>query len=207
MSNLLADHLQQKDNLRRQAYLARNTQADKDHASRKICLTLLALPEYRSAKTIFWYIHCRSEVRTLSLNPEILEDQAKSIVIPYCTLDQYNHPMLGLWKLDKLDELEPGMWNIPEPPQQRRTETCKQISMQQINLVVVPGVGFDRRGGRLGNGKGYYDRILAKLKDKAILVGIGYESQLFDVVPMDAHDIYLDKLVTEKAVYQFRSGK
>ncbi len=205
MSNLLADS-QQKTRLRREAYAARNAQHDKDNTSRIICLKVLALAEYHSAQTILWYMHCRSEVRTLSLNPEILADQSKTIVIPYCTLDQNNHPMLGLWKLDKLHELEQGMWNISEPPKQRWTEPGKQISTHQIDLVVVPGVGFDRKGGRVGNGKGYYDRLLAKLKNQAALIGIGYETQLFDAIPMDSHDIYLDTVVTEKAVYRCRSS-
>lgn len=206
MSNLLADSLQ-KNNLRREAYLARNAQADKDQASRVICQTIITLPEYQCARTVLWYMHCRSEVRTLSLYPEILADQSKIIGIPYCTVDQHNHPMLGLWRLDELHELEPGMWGISEPPRQRWTEAGKQLSPQQIDLVVVPGVGFDRNGGRLGNGKGYYDRLLVKMKGKAVLIGIGYEAQLFDAVPMGVRDIYLDKLVTEKAVYQCRSSK
>ncbi len=198
---------QQKTSLRREAYAARNTQADKDQTSRIICQTIITLPEYQCARTVLWYMHCRSEVRTLSLCPEILADQSKAIGIPYCTVDQHNQPMLGLWVLDDLHELEPGMWDIPEPPRQRWTEAEKQLAPQQIDLVVVPGVGFDRNGGRLGNGKGYYDRLLARLKDKAVLVGIGYEAQIFDAVPMGAHDIYLDKLVTEKAVYQCRANK
>jgi 5-formyltetrahydrofolate cyclo-ligase len=204
MSNSLVDN-QQKTRLRLEAYAARNAQSDKDSASRQICRTILLLPEYQSAHTILWYMHCRSEVRTLSLCPEILADQSKVIIIPYCTVDQHNQPMLGLWVLNNLNELEPGMWNIPEPPKQCWVETGKQVFAQEIDLVVVPGVAFDRNGGRLGNGKGYYDRLLAKLKGKTELVGVGYESQLVDAVPMGVNDIYLDKLVTEKAIYQCHS--
>lgn len=204
MSNSLVDN-QQKTRLRLEAYAARNAQSDKDSASRQICRTILLLPEYQSAHTILWYMHCRSEVRTLSLYPEILADQSKVIIIPYCTVDQHNQPMLGLWMLNNLNELEPGMWNIPEPPKRRWAETSKQVSAQTIDLVVVPGVAFDRNGGRLGNGKGYYDRLLAKLKGKTKLVGVGYESQLFEAVPMGVNDIYLDKLVTEKTTYQCHS--
>ncbi len=204
MNNLLVDS-RQKTRLRLEAYAARNCQPDKDSTSRQICQTVQLLPEYQSAQTILWYMHCRSEVRTLSLYPKILADQSKTIIIPYCTIDQHNQPMLGLWVLDNLNELELGMWNIPEPPKRRWIEPSKQVSVQKIDLVVVPGVAFDRNGGRLGNGKGYYDRLLAKLKGKAELVGVGYESQLFDSVPMGPNDIYLDKVVTEKSVYQCHS--
>jgi 5-formyltetrahydrofolate cyclo-ligase len=203
MSSSLGSIQQQKKSLRHQAYRLRNAQTNKDHASRIICDAVMALPDYQSAQTILWYMHCRSEVRTLSLNPKILSNQSKTIGIPYCTIDQNNNPVLGLWRLDGLHELEPGMWSIPEPPRQRWAEVDKRLSVQQLDLVVVPGVGFDRNGGRLGNGKGYYDRLLMGLKDSAVRVGVGYEVQLFDAVPMDERDIRLDRLVTEKTVYQF----
>jgi 5-formyltetrahydrofolate cyclo-ligase len=202
MSDLLAESQQQKNRLRRQAYALRNAQANKDHASRIICKTVLALPEYQSARTILWYMHCRSEVRTLALCADILADQSKTIVIPYCTVDQNNNPLLGLWKLDHLNELEPGMWNIPEPPRHRWADTSKQFSARHLDLVIVPGVGFDPRGGRLGNGKGYYDRLLAKLNDNTVMIGVGYQSQVFDAVPMTRYDVFMHKLVTEQNDYQ-----
>lgn len=202
MSNLPADSQQQKNILRRKAYAQRNAQVDKDSTSHKICQAIMAMPEYQSAQTILSYMHCRSEVRTATLNNQLLADHSKSIVIPYCTVDQNNYPLLGLWKLDSLNELQPGTWDIPEPPKQRWSEADKKPSIQNLDLVVVPGVAFDRNGGRLGNGKGYYDRLLKMLENNTVIVGVGYESQLFDAIPMDLHDIYLHKLVTEKAVYQ-----
>lgn len=207
MSNLPADSQPQKNILRRKAYAQRNAQIDKDSASHKICQTIMAMPEYQSAQTILSYMHCRSEVRTATLNNKLLADHSKSIVIPYCTVDQNNQPSLGLWKLDNMNELEPGTWNILEPPKQRWSEIEKKTPVQTVDLVVVPGVAFDCNGGRLGNGKGYYDRLLKTLKNDTKIVGVGYESQLFDAIPMDLHDIYLHKLVTEKAVYQCRSDQ
>ncbi|HFD13498.1 MAG TPA: 5-formyltetrahydrofolate cyclo-ligase [Crenotrichaceae bacterium] len=200
MSSLPAE----KYRLRQLAYTARRLQPNKDSASQTICQTVLALAEYQSATAVLWYVHCRSEVRTLSLCPEILADQQKNIYIPYCTVDQNNHSVLGLWRMEDLSELEPGTWGIQEPPRTRWHEEDRQVLPEQLDFVVVPGVGFDRNGGRLGNGKGYYDRLLAKLKNKVLLVGVGYESQLFDCVPMGDDDIPVDRVVTESAVYNCR---
>ena len=66
---------------------------------------------------------------------------------------------------------------------------------------MVPGVGFDRNGGRMGNGQGYYDRLLKRIRPDAPLIALCYESQLFDEILVGPHDIFMDKVVTEQAVY------
>ena len=71
----------------------------------------------------------------------------------------------------------------------------------QIDLVVVPGVGFGRDGARMGNGQGYYDRLLERVRPDCVLVGLGYECQLFDDLIVSPHDVFMDKVVTESAVY------
>lgn len=206
MNSLPAENTFQKQRLRKLGYSARNAQPDKEIASRTICQTVLAMSEYKAAKTILWYVGCRSEVQTFSESPEILTDKDKFIAIPFCTTDQQNNPVLGLWKLQNLDELETGMWSIFEPPRNRWYEAERSIVSQQLDLVIVPGVGFDLSGGRLGNGKGYYDRLLNTLEARVLLVGVGYESQVFDTIPMGENDIYLDVLVTENAVYRCDSA-
>ena len=79
------------------------------------------------------------------------------MAVPWCDGDD-----LGLWRLEAVGELEPGTWGIPEPPPSRRDELARRIAPEAIDLVVVPGLAFDRRGRRLGHGKGYYDRLLAR---------------------------------------------
>jgi 5-formyltetrahydrofolate cyclo-ligase len=68
-------------------------------------------------------------------------------------------------------------------------------------MVVVPGVAFDRSGGRLGHGKGYYDKLLVRIRPDAHIVAVAYECQLFPEVPMLPHDVRMHKVVTESAVY------
>lgn len=69
--------------------------------------------------------------------------------------------------------------------------------VDEIEMIVVPGIAFDRKGRRLGRGKGFYDRLLAETK--ATKIGIGYEFQLVDEVPAESHDVSMDIVITEKA--------
>lgn len=189
-----------KDQQRRKAYEARNAQTDKDAVSRIICDRFIAHPAYKQAETVMWYIHCRSEVRTKSA---LLRELAtgKRMVIPYCTKDEQGHNKLGLWWLEDFAELVPGMWGILEPPRHRWGEAGKEIAPEQLDLVMVPGVAFDRNGGRLGNGAGYYDRLLKRVRADAILSAVCYESQLVEQIAMEPHDVTMDMVMTEKTIY------
>jgi 5,10-methenyltetrahydrofolate synthetase len=189
-----------KSRQRRKAYDVRNEQIDKGVMSRIICAQFVAHPVYQQAKTVMWYIHCRSEVRTQSaLLGEL--DAGKRMVIPYCTKDEQGHNKLGLWWLEDFAELVPGMWGILEPPKQRWGELGKEVAPEQLDCVMVPGVAFDRNGGRLGNGAGYYDRLLKSVRADAVLIGVCFESQLVEQVAMDAHDVAMDIVMTEKNLY------
>ncbi len=189
-----------KSRQRRKTYDARNEQIDKDVMSRIICAQFVAHSIYQQAKTVMWYIHCRSEVRTQSaLLGEL--DAGKRMVIPYCTKDEQGHNKLGLWWLEDFAELVPGMWGILEPPKQRWGELGKEVAPEQLDCVMVPGVAFDRNGGRLGNGAGYYDRLLKSVRADAVLIGVCFESQLVEQVAMDAHDVAMDIVMTEKNLY------
>jgi len=189
-----------KSRQRRKAYGARNEQIDKGGMSRIICAQFVVHPVYQQAKTVMWYIHCRSEVRTQSaLLGEL--DAGKRMVIPYCTKDEQGHNKLGLWWLEDFAELVPGMWGILEPPKQRWGELGKEVAPEQLDCVMVPGVAFDRNGGRLGNGAGYYDRLLKSVRADAVLIGVCFESQLVEQVAMDDHDVAMDIVMTEKNLY------
>src|SRR5262245_35590697 len=187
--------------IRRAAYDARNSQPDKDRVSEIAVATLLQLPEYQAAPTVLWYLDCRSELRTRLVLPEALAS-GKRIIVPYCTVDETGANKLGLWWLQSLDELVIGKWRILEPPRDRWGEPGKELQPEQLDLVVVPGVAFSRSGGRMGNGQGYYDRLLDRVRPDCQLIGLCYECQLFDDLIVGPHDVFMDKVVTEQAVYQ-----
>ncbi|MCK9606824.1 MAG: 5-formyltetrahydrofolate cyclo-ligase [Methylomonas sp.] len=189
-----------KQQQRQLAYAARNAQPDKQSVSNIICRRVVSEPWYQQADTILWYLHCRSEVRTLPVVTAQLFG-AKRIVVPYCTVDEWGNKCLGLWHLNAIEELRPGMWNILEPPRERWLETDKRISPTELDAVIVPGVAFDSLGGRLGNGAGYYDRLLSQVRADTVLAGVCYQSQLLAHVDMQSHDVYMDLVVTERTVY------
>lgn len=189
-----------KKQQRRIAYDLRNAQADKQALSEMICARFIAQLAYQQAETVMWYVHCRSEVETLSALSNELKN-TKNIVIPYCTTDSEGQNKLGLWLLNDLSELSAGTWGILEPPKSRWGETGKEITVQQLDLIMVPGVAFDNQGGRLGNGAGYYDRLLQQVRTDAVLSAVCFESQICQQVMMEKHDVYMDAVITEKNCY------
>jgi 5-formyltetrahydrofolate cyclo-ligase len=186
--------------MRRTAYDARAAQPEKERVSELAVAAVVGLPEYASASAVMWYLDCRSELRTRQVLP-VAVASGKRIVVPYCTVDERGANRLGLWRLESMDELIVGKWKILEPPRERWGEAGKEVPPDELDLVIVPGVAFSRRGGRMGNGQGYYDRLLANVRSDCILVGLCYECQLFDDLVLSQHDVFMDKVVTERAVY------
>jgi 5-formyltetrahydrofolate cyclo-ligase len=186
--------------MRRAAYDARAAQPEKERVSDLAIAALMALPEYQAARTVLWYLDCRSELRTRQALPAALAG-SQQIVVPYCTVDEAGANKLGLWRLESMDELIVGKWKILEPPRERWGEPGKEVPPEELDLVIVPGVAFSRVGGRMGNGQGYYDRLLANVRLDCPLVGLCYECQLFDDLVVSPHDVFMDKVVTERAVY------
>jgi len=187
---------QSKQDIREQAHAARRALENKDELSVRIMDRVLSLPEHARAATVMFYIDVRAEVRTRQALPAALAS-GKTIVVPWCN----EHGELELFRLESMDELELGMYRILEPGAELRNLREKQVTPEQLDLILVPGVAFDRRGGRTGHGKGYYDKLLQHARADAPLVGLAFECQLFPEIPMQEHDIFMDRVVTEAAVY------
>jgi 5-formyltetrahydrofolate cyclo-ligase len=186
---------QRKTEIRKAAHAARKEQADKEAVSEQITDRVINLPEYESADCVLWYVDVRDEARTRHALPATLES-GKRIVIPYCVDGK-----LELFHLESMDELETGMYKILEPRAELREVASKNVNVRELDLILVPGVAFDNRGGRTGHGKGYYDKLLENAKPETPLVSLAFECQMFDEIPMQDHDIFMDKVVTESAVY------
>jgi 5-formyltetrahydrofolate cyclo-ligase len=194
----LTELQQRKKTLREQAHANRNAQPDKEEVSKRICAKLVGSPEYRAARTVMYYVDVRSEVHATSL-PEARARAA--IVVPWCRDGE-----LELFHLESMDELAIGAtasWS--------RRWSCevaaKRLKPEELDLVMVPGVAFDGTGARMGHGFGYYDKLLQHARLDAPLVALAFECQLFESIPTQAHDIFMDRIITEKAVYPGRGRK
>ncbi len=194
-SSLVGTLSARKRILRRLAYKARIAQQNKDEISQQVCLKVINQADYRNAETVMWYLDCRSELRTRQMIPDAIASK-KKIVIPFCVLNE-----LHIWHLFSLDELVIGSFGIFEPPRHRWYENARKIDVRQLDLVIVPGVAFDQHGNRLGNGQGYYDRLLAQVRADTRLIAPCYQSQLMDDIPAETHDIRMHKIITEKQIY------
>jgi len=191
----MMDLREQKRQMRRQALAAREAQEDKDGLSRRILDRLLELPACQPARTVMMYIGVRNEVRTREYVPAVLAS-GRRVVVPFCQGDE-----LGLFLLRDLNELQPSGFGLWEPPPSLREQADRRVSVQDLDLIAVPGLAFDRRGARLGHGKAYYDRLLRNARPDTPLVGLAFECQMLPKVPMGKRDVFMDLVITEASLY------
>jgi 5-formyltetrahydrofolate cyclo-ligase len=184
-----------KKTIREQAHANRKAQENKEELSAAICETFMALPEFEAAETVMVYIDVRTEVRTRHHLPKLLAG-SKRIVVPYCVDD-----VLELFLLENMDELAIGMYKILEPKPGLRDMPSKRVDVEALDLIMVPGVAFDARGARMGHGFGYYDKLLEHARPDTPLVALAFECQIFPEIPTQDHDIFMDKIITERTIY------
>jgi len=189
--------------IREQARKNRVAQKDKDAVSRVICDKFMALPAYAAAKTVMWYVDAGSEVRTRHTLPAAL-GHGKRVVVPWCVVETNT---LELFLLEDVSELVEGAYKILEPKEELRSLPAKVVKPEELDLVMVPGTAFDPRGGRMGQGKGYYDRLLATARADAPLVGMAFDCQVFDEIPVAPHDVFMDLVLTESRTLEGRGRK
>ena len=93
------------------------------------------------------------------------------------------------------------MYKILEPAELLRRQPEFQVSVEELDLIMVPGVGFDSRGARMGHGKGYYDKLLEHARKDTPLIALAFECQMFEDIPVAEHDVFMDMVITEDRVY------
>lgn len=184
-----------KKSLRKKAQRTRASQGDKDKLSLQILSNLGDLASFQRSHTVLLYLSHSSEVRTI-LELDTFLQMGKRILVPYCE----GNSLQTFW-LKNRDELEEGEFGILEPSVEWRRVKERKVSNDEIDLIIVPGLAFDRNGGRLGYGRGYYDRFLSQVRLDCALVGLAFECQIVREVPMSEHDMPLDVVITEAGVY------
>ncbi len=159
--------------------------------SREIWEKLKELNEFRKAKTILFYYSIKNEVRTDFMIKEVLG--SKKVALPSIK-DDFIVPI----EVKDLKLMKKGKFGIPEP-------IGDEISLKDIDLVIVPGIAFDLEGYRIGYGKGYYDNFLRKIVCKKI--GLAYDFQIVKKLPRNSYDVPVDIIITETRIikcYEYR---
>lgn len=165
--------------------------------SREIKRNLFSLEVFLKSQTVSFYVSMETEVQTDEMVTEALA-MGKRVAVPYIDRESGK---LSLSELkDPAKELAPGPYTILQPHE----ELLRPVPLEQVQLVIVPGVAFDPRGRRLGFGKGFYDKLLAQKGGGATCVGLAFQFQVLEEIPAYGHDVPMDMIVTEKGVITAR---
>ena len=169
-----------KEQLRKEFLNKRNdlTKEEVISKSKVIIEKLKQDSAYKNAKTIMFYVSKDNEVFT----HDLIKETDKKIVVPKMIDNK-----IECCKIDNFDELELGSYDILEPKE------CKKCNLDEIDLIIVPGIVFDKENHRIGFGGGYYDDLLKNCK--CLKIGLAYEFQIIDNFPKDEWDIKVDKVV------------
>jgi 5-formyltetrahydrofolate cyclo-ligase len=167
--------------------------AELDRLSAKITANLLGLQEVQSAHAISTYLHIGSEVRTNKIVEWALL-KGKKVIVPIS--NRITKTLAFSEVRDPQTELEKGTFGILEP----KPEFRRIVPLESVDIVLVPGLAWDRRGFRLGYGVGFYDRSINHLKSRVTMIGLAYEFQLLKGIPTTRYDRRVDRIVTELGV-------
>ena len=180
--------MKDKQLLRREKIQAREalTPEERRAFSETIVQRLALLPEYQAAETVMIYRAVKGEVSLEGL-------AGKRFVWPLCLGER---EMIALLPEDE-SAWQKGYCGIPEPVRQR----SREISPEEIDLVICPCTVFDPFCRRMGMGKGFYDRFLPRC-EKACFVAVAYEAQKAEALSASPWDVPMDAVVTEKSVYR-----
>jgi 5-formyltetrahydrofolate cyclo-ligase len=162
-------------------------------ASSAIRSRLETLECWKTARTILTYHPLTSEANLL---PLLQKETTKEWIFPRVegeSLTLHRWTEGAIWRRGHFEILEPD-------PEQWPT-----VSLEALDLALIPALAFDKTGNRLGRGKGFYDRLLASSAFRALKIGIATERFLLPEIPTEPHDITMDLVITESGIY-FPSG-
>ena len=172
------------------------SRAQQEEAAQAVYERLCALEAYANAQCVMAYMAARGE---LSLAP-VIEDllgRGCMLALPRCEAPG----VMTARRVTDIAQLVQGAYGLWEPD-----VSCEVLCPEQMDLILVPGTAFDRSGGRIGQGGGYYDRFLPGMR--ALRVGICHGFALLDSLPMYAHDQRMDMIITpDETVTKHRVGR
>lgn len=166
--------------------LKKQEEKERERKSRIIKNKLFRTAAFKKAKRVMFYIALDDEVNT-----EDMIKEAKMIgkmpIVPVCKKDRMNlRPCI----LDDHASLKRGPYGVHEPVRK------KHVALDDLDLVLVPGLAFDKKGRRLGRGKGCYDRFLRQLSPDVTSIGMAFDFQILPSVPVSAYDVSVKKIIS-----------
>jgi len=180
-----------KDALRQKLLNERKKINEKEYfkKSHQIKEKLFSLSEFQKAESIMFYVSFNNEVHTHDMIKAALKE--KKVIVP-----KVREKQIVLFEINNFEEIDQkDKFGILQPSKGRMAKK------EEIGLIIVPGVGFDKNGHRLGYGYGYYDRFLENLKIPTI--GLAFDFQIVDKLPAYGHDVKMGKVITEKRILEF----
>lgn len=184
---------EKKEEIRKSVLAKRNALKKKEHTkkSKQIMERLFDFANFLEAKTVLFYLSTKSEVATDDMIQRAL-DHKKAVAVPL--VDTQENDIIPYKMEDLEQDITVGYRGIREPIVSR----CKQVPVVYVNLAIIPGIAFDERGGRIGHGTGFYDKLIPKLDATTRKVALAFECQIVPQIPMEPHDRYIDIIITEK---------
>ena len=144
---------------------------------------------FKNADVVMFYVSLKDEVNTLTMIDEAIKT-GKKVCVPVI-LREEKRLIAGEIK-DRAMDLEKQHFGIYQPKEAH----AKEVPLHNIDLVVVPGIAFDKNNVRLGRGHGYYDRFLSGLPESTKTIGLAFDFQVVERLPKDSHDIPVWKTIT-----------
>ena len=157
--------------------------------SRKVQDALLSSQEFKDSRVVMTYVSLPTEVDTYYFIEQALE-RGKKLAVP--CINTVSQSIIAS-ELTSIDELVEGPFEIYEP----ENGPAKAIPLKEIDLIVVPGIAFDKQNMRLGRGKGYFDKFLTnKDLSSSKTLGLAFRFQIVDSLPADSHDRPVSRVIS-----------
>lgn len=182
--------MQMKNALRKEMKAKRALISDKSTKDKLIKEHFINSDLYKNCKLLLCYSSCGTEISTECIISKAFLDK-KMVAFPVCSDNCGN---MEFYLADSVNDLKQGMYGILEPD----TDKCSKISDFSGALCLVPALCYDKKGFRLGYGKGYYDRFLEKFT--ITTVGLCYNELIKDTLPVDKFDKSVDYIVTQTGI-------
>lgn len=170
--------------------LSKSTLAEK---TKQIEERLFDFANFLEAKIALMYLENPNEVQSKDIIKRTF-DSNKIVVLP---LVNTGSKKFKLYKIDDFgNDLIPGESRglRPDP------DKCRAVPIDCIDIAIVPGIAFDEKGGRIGSGDGYYDRLIPHLPITTRKVALALDDQIIPMVPIESHDKYVDIIITDKRI-------